>query len=98
MAGAPRVVRTRRARQDLIEIWKYIAADNPTAADALPDRIDESWRMLAAHPQLGPSRDDIRPSLRYFVVGDYVILHRIIDVAVEIIRVVHGRRDLFGLF
>jgi plasmid stabilization system protein ParE len=56
-----RLVRTRRARQDLVEIWQYIAADNPTAADALLDRIDESCRRLAEHPQLGPCRHDIRP-------------------------------------
>ena len=77
MGGARRFVRTRRARQDLIEIWKYIAADNPTAADALLDRIDESCRRLAEHPQLKPSRHDIRPGLRYLIVGEYVILYRI---------------------
>lgn len=98
MGGARRFVRTRRARQDLIEVWKYIAADNSTAADALLDRIDESCRTLAEHPQLGPSRHDIRPGLRYFIVGEYVILYRTIDDGVEIVRVVHGRRDLSGLF
>ena len=68
------------------------------AADAMLARIDESCRTLAEHRQLGASRHDIRQGLRYFSVGKYVILYRIIDDGVEIVRVVHGRRDLFGLF
>ena len=48
-------------------------------------------------PRLGPPRDDIRPGLRYLIVGDYVVLYRLIDEDVEIVRVVHGRRDLFNL-
>jgi plasmid stabilization system protein ParE len=46
MAG--RVTRTARAEQDLIEIWTYIAADNPRAADRLLDRIDEARKVLSS--------------------------------------------------
>jgi hypothetical protein len=35
-----RVLRTRRARQDLIDIWRHIGGDDPAAADRLLDRID----------------------------------------------------------
>ncbi len=97
MSGQRRLFRTRRARQDLIEIWEHIAADNPSAADALLDRIDDACSRLIDHPRIGPARDDIRPGLRYLVVGDYVALYRVIDEGVEIVRVVHGRRDLFNL-
>jgi len=89
--------RSRRARQDLIDIWNHVAADNPDAADALLDRIDEGCRGLAQHPRLGPARDDIRPGLRYLIIGEYVALYRIVGEDVEIVRVVHGRRDLFNL-
>jgi toxin ParE1/3/4 len=97
MSGQRRLFRTRRARQDLIEIWEHVAADNPAAADALLDRIDDACSRLIDHPRLGPARDDIRPGLRYLVVGDYLVLYRIIDEGIEIVRVVHGRRDLFNL-
>ena len=43
--------------------------------------------MLAEHPQLESSRHDMRPGLRYFSVGEYVILYRITDKGVEIMRV-----------
>lgn len=98
MSRRRRLFRTRRARQDLIDIWGHIAADNPQAADAVLDRIDKGCLGLLDHPQLEPARDDIRPGLRYLIVGNYVILYRIVDDGVEIIRVVHRRRDLFHLF
>jgi toxin ParE1/3/4 len=72
MSGQRRLFRTRRARRDLIEIWEQIAADNPAAADALLDRIDDACSRLIDHPRLGPARDDIRSGLRYVIVGDYV--------------------------
>jgi len=89
--------RTRRARQDLIEIWRYVAHDDAEAADRLLDRIDISCAHLAEAPALGPARDDIRPGLRYFVVDAYLIFYRATRDGVEIVRVVHGRRDLFHL-
>jgi hypothetical protein len=38
--GKPRLRRTARAEEDLIEIWTYIARDNPKAADRLLDQLD----------------------------------------------------------
>jgi len=93
----PRFVRTRRARQDLIDVWRYVARNNPAAADVLVDRSDEKCALVARKPRLGPERSDIRPGLRYFIVKEYLILYRIIDDGIEIVRVVHGRRDLFNL-
>lgn len=92
-----RIHRTRKARADLIDIWRFVATDNPDAADALLDLLDEACRKLAEHPQSGPARDDIRPGLRYIVAGAYLILYRIVGDGIEIVRVVHGRRDLFNL-
>jgi plasmid stabilization system protein ParE len=51
---------TRRAREDLFDIWLYIAPRNSDAlADAIYDRIEESCARLAQHPQLGRARPDI---------------------------------------
>ena len=62
------------------------------------DRLDEAASHLARDPQIGPARDDIRPGLRYLVSGSYLLLYRITDDGIEIVRAVHGRRDLYGLF
>ncbi|WP_423207149.1 type II toxin-antitoxin system RelE/ParE family toxin [Paracoccus yeei] len=89
---------TRAAREDLIAIWTHIAADNPAAADRVLDKLDEAAAHLADNPQMGPARDDIRPGLRYLVSGSYLLLYRIDGKDIEIVRAVHGRRDLYGLF
>lgn len=89
-----RLRRTARAEQDLIDIWRYIARHNEPAANRLLDRIDEKCRLLVRFPEIGPARDDIAPGLRYVPYGSYLILYRLLPNVVEIVRVVHGRRDL----
>lgn len=91
------VKRTAQAETDLIEIWLYIAVDNPGAADKLLDEIEAQSVLLSEQPRLGPERSDIAPELRYFPVGNYLILYRVIAGGVEVVRVVHGARQLSEL-
>ena len=44
-------------------------------------------------PGMGVARPDIRPELRTFPVGNYLILYREIENGAEIVRVVHGARE-----
>ena len=88
----PRV--TRRARRDLDELTAYIAADNPAAANAFLDRLTSAFDLLARNPMLGRARPDLAPELRTFVIGNYLILHRARAGGIDIVRVVHGARDL----
>ena len=90
--------RTRQAEEDLIEIWCYIASENPVAADRLLDRIDEKCLLLAKSPQMGVLRSDIALNLRYFPVKKYLIFYREIENGIEVVRIVHGSRYLPSLF
>jgi toxin ParE1/3/4 len=90
----PSITLSNQARQDLIAIWDYIADDNPSAADRLLDTLEERMQRLADHPFLGPPRPDISHDLRYLVSGNYLILYRVLGDVVEIVRVLHGARDL----
>jgi toxin ParE1/3/4 len=94
----PTIRRTAQAEEDLIDIWLYIAQDNPAAADRLLDEIEEKFVLLASQPYLGPARPDIAEECRYFPVGSYLILYRIIPDGIEIVRVVQGSRRLENLF
>jgi toxin ParE1/3/4 len=48
---------------------------------------------------IGRSRDrDLRPSLRSFPVGNYVIIYRLDDEDVLILRVLRGSRNIEALF
>ena len=92
-----RIVRSPRAAEDLIELWTYIAVDDPAAADRMLDLIEEKLGMLAANPALGPARPDIAREVRLFPVRRYVILYRVLPDGIEVVRVVHGMWRLGGL-
>ena len=94
----PTVQRTAQADEDLINIWIYIATDNPKAADSWLDEIEGKFVLLSEQPRLGPARSDIAPKLRYFPVGSYLILYRELANGIEVARVVHGARRLTNLF
>lgn len=89
---------TDQARDDLLSIWDYIARDNIPAADRTVDRLTERIEMLGRQPLIGEPRDEVRPGLRSFPVGNYVIYHRATDSGVVILRVLHGARDVNRLF
>ena len=89
--------RTAQAEQDLIEIWLYIAQDDPVAADRLLDAIERKSRLLAENPALGPGRPDVAADFRYFPVGQYLLFYREQMGGIELVRVVSGARSLQGL-
>ena len=90
----------RRAEEELRQIWRHIAAENPGAADRLLLRIDDKLQVLRDFPGMGTLRDDIRPGFRMLVEGNYLLLyeHDTANDSVELIAIVDGRRDLSELF
>lgn len=86
------------ARSDLDDIWSYIARDNADAADIFIRAIVSRFPKLADMPLLGRSREELSPHLRSFPVGRYIIFYRPAQNAIEIVRVIHGARDLPPLF
>lgn len=92
------VLRTPEARLDLCDIWEYIADDNVSAADRLVEEIDAKCKFLARMPELGRLREDLSPRLRSWVVGNYMIFYRPQPNCIEVIRVLHGRRNFPALF
>ncbi|MGX5827581.1 type II toxin-antitoxin system RelE/ParE family toxin [Mesorhizobium sp. 43Arga] len=88
------IVRNARAEDGLISICLHIARDNEAAADRLPDRFEARWQQLASFPSSGAPRDDIAPGICHLVVGEYLTLYRLTDDAIEILRVLHGHRDI----
>ena len=68
------------------------------AASRLVDSITGRFFLLSSFPRAGRRRDeDFGAGVRSFPVGEYVILYCLEEGDVEILRVVHGRRDLEGL-
>ena len=83
-----------KAKDDLQDIWWFIAQDSPNNADKHLDRIYDSMLILADNPQLGIQRESIARGLRSHVIGNYVVFYSPIENGVDIIRVLHGARDI----
>ena len=94
----PKVLRKPQAEADLIEIWIYIAQDSPTSADKLLDEINEKSQTLTESPFIGKSRDELGPNIRSFPISNYMLFYQPIAEGIEIIRVLHGARDIDALF
>ena len=87
-----RVTRTPQAESDLTEIVAYIAGDNPAAALRLSKKLDTKCELLAEFPGLGRLYE--RRWVRLFPVGNYLIIYRETSEGIEVLRYIHGRRDL----
>jgi toxin ParE1/3/4 len=88
------------AEAELDNIWNYVATESGSTgvADRLIDSITERFYLLASHPHIGRHRDeDLRPGLRSFPVGEYVIIYRTEDQDVLILHVFRGSRDIDAL-
>ena len=89
-----------QAESDLDEIWYFLATQSSSidVADRVIDSITARFALLA-QPYMGRRRDeDLRPGVRSFVVGDYVIAYRVDGDNVLILRVLRGSRDIEALF
>jgi toxin ParE1/3/4 len=93
-----RVRLTPQVRRDLKEIDEYISRDNPDAAARVILNIREKCQVLSQQPGIGRNRSDLLPELRSFVVGNYVIFYFPTGEGIEVIRVLHGARDIQKLF
>ena len=89
---------TPQATEDLDAIWWSIAEDSPDAADRVEMEIIATCRRLANHPLIGTRRQDIMPlSLRFWTLprfSNYVIVYRPDTVPLQVVAVLHGKRDL----
>jgi toxin ParE1/3/4 len=88
------------AEAELDDIWLYIARESGSIeiANRLIDAITERFWLLAQYPQIGRRRDhDLRPGMRSFPVGEYVITYRVEGDDVLILHVMRGSRDIEGI-
>ena len=93
-----RVSKTVRAEEDLLDIWLYIARDNPVAADRFLDTIEEKCAVLAGFPKMGKSRPELASGGRSFPIESYVVFYQIVESGIEVVRVLSGFRDIDAAF
>ena len=93
-----RVTRRPQAEVDILDIWGYIAADSEVAADRWVDELDEKMRRWATQPLIGRSRDELAHRLRRLPFGRFVVFHEALSEGIDVVRVLHGSRDIDASF
>lgn len=80
------------AINDLIQVRRFIAMDNPSSAARVADRIRSAVPELADQPGMG--RPGRIPSTRERVLADipYIITYRVWGNSVVMLRVLHTSR------
>jgi toxin ParE1/3/4 len=92
------IIKLSRANDDLAEIWDYIADNSETQANLFIDLIDQKLRLLAEQPNLGRARGELAENMRSFPIGRYVVFYIVMPSCIQIVRVLHGARDLAPIF
>jgi toxin ParE1/3/4 len=88
------------AEEDFTEIVKFIAEDNPTAAEAIATKIEKNLELLSDNPYLGriPRDEEIRNlGYRYLIIQNYIVFYSIEERAILIHRILHGARNYKSL-
>jgi toxin ParE1/3/4 len=87
-----------KAESDLTNIWAYRAESGEERADELIDRLVKQFIMLATFREAGRSRPELGKNIRSFAIEQHVVFYQIIDTGIEIVRVLHGSRDIKKVF
>jgi toxin ParE1/3/4 len=97
------VIRRPAAELDIEELAFYIAQSHPSAASDFLESVYWTCELLAGMPRLGASYRRPRRELnglRRHPVRDFhnhLIFYRPIREGIEVVRVLHGARDLASM-
>lgn len=93
-----RVLRRKRAEDDIVEIWSFIAEGSEVQADNFVKQLNDQFHLLALRPTLGRTRNELAPSMRSFPIGRYIIFYQPVTGGIRVVRVLHSARDIARLF
>lgn len=93
-----------KARSDLRELAAYIATDSPRSSRRFLEAAQAAFERLARAPEIGARCEFANPvyaDLRMWPVRGFendIVVYRPITDGVEVVRVLHGTRDLRAVF
>ncbi len=92
---AHQIIWSLQARDDLLEIVSFIAADNPIVAESFGYRLMSKVDLLATFPLLGravPEEND--ENIRELILRPYRIIYQVLPTQqlVAVARIWHGAR------
>jgi plasmid stabilization system protein ParE len=82
------------ARNDLKQIHDYIAIDSKYYAQNVIQEIIAKTETLTEFPEIGRKVPEISDqNIRELIVYSYRLIYEISGVGIEILAIIHGRRD-----
>ena len=84
------------AREDIGEIFFYIAENSPTSALAMTDKIMGKIDALVEYSHIGKIVQDselAKQDYRMLIIDCYIAFYKVINHEVVVYRVLHGMRD-----
>jgi len=84
---------TQRARQDLLDIGRYIARDKPVAARRWVARLRKAALQARDLPLSGRKVPELqRDDVREILVRSYRIVYKVLEAEVHVLTVFEGHR------
>jgi len=96
LSRVSRAVLAPIAERDLLKIVRWIAQDNPKAAIAFRDALNDIATSIGNHPEIGVVKSCLAsPSTRFLTIKGfpYVVVYTTDKTPPLIVRVIHGARD-----
>ena len=92
----PHVIRTSAARDDLLEIGRFIAEESQSLDIALRflDRIERKCQLYSTQPHMAATRPDLGENVHSFSVDNHVVIYQPVEDGIRVLMVIHGSRDI----
>ncbi len=96
--------RSSAAFRDLLESATYLAQQGPGLDDCFLTAVEETLNQIARLPEIGGSYETANPLLGRIRVWrvkgfeKYSVFYRTVENEIEVIRILHGARDIAVIF
>jgi toxin ParE1/3/4 len=91
-----KIVRSKLLLEDLADIYQYgYETFGSTTADFFLDEVNHSILRLSSQYYLHPECRRVRTKskkYRSIILGKYLIVYRIVEERIEVLRAIHGSR------
>lgn len=84
-----------KARQDFIDILRYTGETwGQNQLLVYRDKINNALEAIGQTPELGHCRDDLPSTHLAYFVGSHIIVYRVKEDSIGIVRILHQRMSL----
>lgn len=93
-----RIIVTPSATRDLSAITDWISQQSLDGALKFYGDVDQVLQLLSNYPLMGQEVPEFELGLRRHTMGSYLLFYRPLSDGIELIRVLHGSREIERLF